>query len=96
MGKVRELLGGAPPLLELSMHILIVSDIGKCYPDVRGPAHMVDRTKLRGLTITIPGVNKILVFNPIAWARSHDRDKFPGDFQSGIRGVFQLANKGKS
>jgi hypothetical protein len=96
MGKVRKLLRGAPPFLELSMHILIIRDIGKCHPDVRGPAHMIDRTKLRGLTITIPGINKILIVNPIAWARSHDRDKFPGGFQSGIRGVFQLANKSKS
>jgi hypothetical protein len=95
-GKVRKLLRGTPPFLELSVHILIVSNIGKRNPDMRGPTHVFNGTKLRSLTITFPGINKVLMIDPIAWARSHDRDKFPGSFQGIIRGVFQLTNERKS
>jgi hypothetical protein len=93
IGKVRKLLCCTPPFLELSMHILIVSDIGKRNPDVRGPTHVTNRAELRGLTVCIPGINEVLIIDPIAWARSHDRDQISGSFQSGIRGVFQLTNK---
>jgi hypothetical protein len=57
VGKVRKLLGCTPPFLDLSVHILIICDIGKRNPDVRGPTHMTDRPKLRGLTVCIPGQN---------------------------------------